>query len=268
MSIQTDSADFWDAHPCNARRGRVADGEKTYFQDIRANKVIVEPHLMPFMERDRWNGKTVLDVGCGIGTQAVLFAEAGAWITATDFSLDSLALAERHRDSAEWGEAFQSRMILRKLDYDRDIYPRHHFDLIWAWGSLHHMQTPARNLRALRAHCAGTNTTLKLMVYHRQSLKVWRLMAIHGDQWRKWTEADGPVPVSNAYRLSSAIAMVELAGWQVTSARVTHIFPWSVKHYNKRKFVKAFPWNVVPARAFRWLEDRYGFHILITAVPR
>lgn len=259
-------SDFWDAHPCNANRGKLAAGEEQYFRQIRANKQKAEPHLLPFMEPDKWAGKQVLDVGCGLGTQAVWFAQRGAWVTGCDFSLDSLALAERHANTET--EITRAHILLRMVDFDRGIYPRHPFDLIWAWGSLHHMLTPARNLRALRAHCAGPKTVLKLMVYHRHSLKVARLMAIHGHNWRQWTESSGPVPVSDAYSLTRAVAMVELAGWRVDRAFVTHIFPWSIKHYKQGKYVKAFPWRILPARAFGWLEQRWGFHILIEARPQ
>lgn len=258
--------DFWDKHPCNANRGKVAAGDEAYFDRIRMNKERVEPHIIPFMDLTRWYGKQVLDVGCGLGTQAIWFAMQGAWVTGCDFSLDSLALAERHK--ATIPENVGEHVLLKMVDFDCGIYPRQHYDLIWAWGSLHHMQTPARNLRGLRAHCAKADTVLKLMVYHRDSLKVWRLMAIYGQDWRRWTESNGPVPVSDAYTLSQAIRMVELAGWQVTSAKVDHIFPWSIKHYKQGKYVKAIHWRWMPEKLFRRLEQKWGFHILIEARPR
>jgi 2-polyprenyl-3-methyl-5-hydroxy-6-metoxy-1,4-benzoquinol methylase len=263
--MSNESEEFWSAHPCNARRGRLAAGDEVYFEQIRRNKAIAEPHLLPFMETSRWREKEVLDVGCGLGTQAVWFAENGAWVTACDFSHDSLALAERH--AATQSDLVRDHILLKPLDFDRGIYPRHHYDLIWAWGTLHHMLTPARNLRALRAHCAGPNTVLKVMVYHRKSLKVWRLMARHGRDWRKWTEANGPVPISDAYTVKEARAAVELAGWRVDSVRVTHIFPWALKPYKQGRYEKAFPWNVMPEKWNKYLESRYGFHILIEARP-
>lgn len=259
-------SDFWDQHPCNARRGDASKGDQSYFSQIRGNKAIAEPHLLPFMELDRWTGKEILDVGCGVGTQAVWFARAGAWVTAVDFSHRSLDLAKRHALSES--ESVAEHIVFSDLDFDRGIYPRHIYDLIWAWGTLHHMLTPARNLRALSAHCAGPRTVLKLMVYHRASLKVWGLMARHGRDWRQWTEANGPVPVSDAYTLRQAMSMVELSGWRIDNVRITHIFPWSVKHYKKREYVKALPWRLMPARTFRWLEERWGFHILIEARPQ
>ena len=259
-----DCSDFWNRYPCNARHGDRAQTDAEYFAQVRAKKYRAEPHLYPFMEPMAWKNKTVLDVGCGIGTQSVWFAQAGAEVTSTDFSEISLDMTIRHTLAA----GIADRVVTRHVDYDEGWVPRVPYDLIWAWGTLHHMKQPTRILRLLADRCTRPSTTLKMMVYHKHSTKVLRLMLRHGSRWREFTEANAPVPVSDAYSLERARALVELSGWKVKSARVAHIFPWSVKHYIRGEFVRGFPWNVVPDSMFKKLERKWGFHLLIEARPK
>jgi hypothetical protein len=42
-----------------------------YFDEVEARKYFVEPHIMSFANFPNWNGKRVLEIGCGIGTDAI-----------------------------------------------------------------------------------------------------------------------------------------------------------------------------------------------------
>ena len=69
---------YWDARPCNIRHSPKPVGSKEYFDEVEARKYFVEPHIPGFAEFERWRGKRVLEVGCGIGTDSINFARAGA----------------------------------------------------------------------------------------------------------------------------------------------------------------------------------------------
>jgi len=76
---------FWDARPCNIRHSPKPVGSREYFDEVERRKHFVEPHIPRFAQFDRWAGKRVLEVGCGIGTAAVNFARCGADSPASSF---------------------------------------------------------------------------------------------------------------------------------------------------------------------------------------
>jgi len=89
---------YWDARPCNVKHSRAEIGTRDYFDEVDERRYFVEPHIVTFAEFDRWDGRTVLEVGCGIGTDTIRFSRAGASVTAIDLSSVSLDLARRRAE--------------------------------------------------------------------------------------------------------------------------------------------------------------------------
>src|SRR6267142_6227097 len=84
---------YWDLRPCNIRHSTKEVGTREYFDEVEARKYLVEPHIPRFAEFERWRGKKVLEIGCGIGTDTINFARHGAEVTAVDLSRQSLQVA-------------------------------------------------------------------------------------------------------------------------------------------------------------------------------
>jgi 2-polyprenyl-3-methyl-5-hydroxy-6-metoxy-1,4-benzoquinol methylase len=80
-------------------------------------------------------GKQVLDVGCGDGTNAVLLASLGANVTGIDVSPKAIELAARRAELS--GVADRTRFLCSPLE-TADLAPRS-FDLIWGDAILHHL---------------------------------------------------------------------------------------------------------------------------------
>src|SRR5579862_7399019 len=90
--------DYWDRRPCNIRHSTKPVGSREYFDEVEQRKYFVEPHIPGFAEFARWQNGSVLEIGCGIGTDTINFARHGACVTAIDLSEKSLDMARRRAE--------------------------------------------------------------------------------------------------------------------------------------------------------------------------
>ena len=121
-SIRLDEVQaYWDARPCNVRHSTQPVGTRAYFDEVEARKYRVEPHIRSFADFARWKGKRVLEIGCGIGTDTINFARAGAEVTAVDLSPKSLEIARARADV--FGLSDQSVSIVPMPRSFRQLFP-------------------------------------------------------------------------------------------------------------------------------------------------
>ena len=150
-SVQLDEVQaYWDARPCNVRHSTKPVGTRAYFDEVEARKYRVEPHIPSFADFARWKGKRVLEVGCGIGTDTINFARAGAKVTAVDLSPKSLEIARARADV--FGLSDQIRFYCANAEELSTIVPVERYDLVYSFGVIHHSPHPDRILRS----CAAT----------------------------------------------------------------------------------------------------------------
>lgn len=244
---------YWDARPCNIRHGTAAVGTRDYFDQVEARKYFVEPHIPGFARFDDWAGRSVLEIGCGIGTDAVNFARAGARYTGIDLSAESVALCHQRFDLF----GLPGRILVADVEHLDQVLPPERFDLVYAFGVLHHTPRPAAAIETLRSYL-DADSEFRLMLYAHDSLKRREI-----DAQRDQPEAQDDCPVAYTYTHDEVRAL--LAGFEVTELRQDHIFPFVVEQYVRHEYVRQ-PWieEMDPA-AFRALEEERGWHTLITS---
>jgi 2-polyprenyl-3-methyl-5-hydroxy-6-metoxy-1,4-benzoquinol methylase len=261
---------YWDERPCNVRHSPKAIGSKEYFDEVEARKYLVEPHIPSFAEFGRWAGKRVLEVGCGIGTDSINFARAGAELTAVDLSSESVRIARQRAEVM--GVAERIRFFQANAEELTSVVSDGPYDLVYSFGVIHHTPHPERALAAMRA-LAAPGSTLKLMVYHRRSWKVFWILALQerGRFWKadeliaKHSEAQTGCPVTFTYARREARELVERNGFAVQELHVDHVFPYRIPDYVEYRYVREPYFRWTPERLFRAFERRFGWHLMITA---
>ena len=263
--------EYWDARPCNIRHSPRPVGSQEYFNEVEFRKYRVEPHIPDFAEFDRWRGKRVLEIGCGIGTDTINFARHGAAVTAVDLSEKSLAVARQRAEV--FGLSDRVNFVRADAEeLDRALHSAASYDLVYSFGVIHHTPNPDRVLEQIRKQLKPGGE-LRVMVYNRRSWKVlWIILALgKGRFWKaedliaQHSEAQTGCPVTYSYTRRGGRDWLEQAGFKVTSSTVDHIFSYRIADYLQYRYVKVWYFRWIPSRAFRWLEKRLGWHLLLRA---
>ena len=224
-------------------------GSRGFFADLdeyRFDKLRYLPRVVQF---DGYSGHTLLEVGCGIGTDLVRFARGGARVTGID-------LAERSIELARQNFAHAGLPHVADLDVGNGeamSFDDETFDVVYLHGVLQYTADPVRML----AEChrvVKTDGVVVCMVYNRYSWlnalsKVMRVELEHED-----------APVLRLFSISEYRRLLE-------SFRDVRVIPerfpvvsrlhggWKGALYNG-VFVRSF--NVLPRKFVRPL----GWHLM------
>ena len=272
MSFETASLDqvreYWDKRPCNIRHSQKPVGSREYFDEVERRKYFVEPHIPVFAEFERWKGKRVLEIGCGIGTDTINFTRAGAFVTAVDLSEESLKVARQR--AAVYGVGERIRFYAANAENLASVVPAEAYDLIYSFGVIHHTPRPDRVIEQLRSY-TKPGTTLKIMVYYRRSWKVLWILLKYGKArfWQaaeltaRYSEAQTGCPVTYTYNYKEAKRL--LKPYRVVRMQPEHIFSYRIADYVRYEYKKVWYFRWMSPALFHWLECHFGWHLLITA---
>jgi SAM-dependent methyltransferase len=259
---------YWDARPCNLRHSTAEVGTRQYFDEVEARKYFVEPHIPGFAEFAKWKGKKVLEIGCGLGTDSINFARAGADLTILELSSESLALCKTRFDVMGLKATFYQG------DAERlpEIVPPQHFDLVYSFGVIHHTPRPGQVIAHIRQHYMGPDSELRLMLYSKWCWKTLWIVARYGKGafWRApaliatHSEAQTGCPVTFTYSFDE-LRRELLKDFRITSLEKDHVFPYVIETYVKYEYERVWYFRWMPPGLFRWFEHRAGWHTLIKA---
>lgn len=261
---------YWNARPCNIRHSPSPVGTRQYFDEVEARKYFVEPHIPLFAEFEKWRGKKVLEIGCGIGSDTINFARGGAQVTAVDLSTESLALAKQRAQVFGLDNITFYQANAEELS---KYVPVECYDLVYSFGVIHHTPHPERVIEQIHKYM-DRESIFKIMVYHRTSWKVFWMLLKYGrkkgetldELIARYSEAETGCPVTYSYTTETIKEF--LKGFEIIDTKIDHIFPYSIPEYRDYQFKKVWYFRFLPQALFRWMERRWGWHLCVTARKR
>jgi SAM-dependent methyltransferase len=166
QSAEQSEPTFWARAQPGFRFTERPVGTPAFFREIEQHRYALEPHIPEIVQFGHWRDHDVLELGCGIATDGLQFARAGARYTGLDSSPSAIDLARR-RFAMEDRRAEFVEASATGLPFDDRT-----FDLVYANGVLHHIPDVERAVEeAHRVLRPGGH--LVAMVYHRRSFNYY-----------------------------------------------------------------------------------------------
>jgi SAM-dependent methyltransferase len=119
---------YWNDHIHDLDVSASVPGSREFFADLDQYHFEKLHHLPRLIDFDAYRGKTVLDVGCGAGTDLARFARGGAIVSGVDLAASAIALARQN--FAQQGLTAD----LREGDGEKLPFGDDSFDVVFAHG--------------------------------------------------------------------------------------------------------------------------------------
>lgn len=277
--------EFWNKQPCNIKHSNKPLLTKEYFDEVETKKYFVEPHIPLFAEFQKWNGKNVLELGCGIGTDSINFYRNGANLTVVDISSESLNICkERFKVYFNGNKVEFYHGDIEKLS---EIIPIKKYDLIYSFGVIHHTSNPENVLKQLH-YFMNKDTELRIMLYSKVSFKLFQMlyedcyenrgenrdenknnnpliMKNANDIIRLNAERQYGCPYAYTYTFREIKELLSKYNLNIIEMYKKHIFKYDIPSYHKNEYKLNKHWEGVSDETISIYEDELGFHTLIKA---
>jgi len=153
---------YWNRHIHDLDITRHPVGTRGFFDDLDQYHFEKLHHLLRLVNFDGYRGQSVLEVGCGAGTDLVRFRRGGARVTGVDLASSAIELA-------------QANFAQQGLDADLRVangealpFPDDSFDLVYAHGVVQYTADPQRLVDECRRVLKPGGTAI-FQVYNRIS---------------------------------------------------------------------------------------------------
>ena len=157
---------YWNGRIHDLEMTRSPVGSAAFFRELDEYRFEKLDYLARLVDFGSYRGREVLEIGCGVGTDLVRFAQGGARVTGIDLSETAIHLARQNL--AHLG----LQGDLRVGDGTRLPFPDASFDLVYCHGVLQYAANPNGIVREA-ARVLKPDGEAIFMVYNRRSWLAW-----------------------------------------------------------------------------------------------
>lgn len=154
--------DYWNAHIHDLEIATSRVGSPGFFRELDEYRFDKLRYLLQVVDFSAYQGKRLLEVGCGVGIDLVRFAQAGAIVTGIDLADTSIALARRNC------EHNGLRADLYVMNGENLRFEGNMFDVVYAHGVLPYTASAERMVKEVHRVLRPGGEAI-LMVYNKYS---------------------------------------------------------------------------------------------------
>jgi ubiquinone/menaquinone biosynthesis C-methylase UbiE len=158
---------FWGTRPCGVSHSAHASDCHAFFEETEKHRFEVHldwnrPFLKDAVNFSQYTDKTVLEVGVGIGVDAMQWSRAGNRVFGVDYNLPSVQITRaRFEDAGAKGTFLNS-------DAENLPFAGDSFDLVYSFGVLHHTPGTEKAIREVY-RCLKPGGQAIIMLYYKWS---------------------------------------------------------------------------------------------------
>lgn len=249
------SKQYWNNRPCNINHSKKKFLTKEYFDEITKKRYFVEPHIKKFANFNNYKNKNILEIGFGIGTDAIQFLKHGANYNGIELSNKSYDITKKRIELFNYSK----KSILINDEAEnllKHFSSKNNFHLIYSFGVLHHSSSLSKCLNVIHK-LMNKNTICKIMLYAKNSYKYFLMK----ENLLRYESQKG-VPVIDFYNQSDIKKIFKK--FEIINIKQDFIFPYKIKPYKKNKYEKINHFKFMNKKVFNTLSKNLGEHLLIT----
>ncbi len=153
---------YWNSHIHDLELAKHPVGSKGFFEDLNEYRFDKLRYLPKVVDFNGYKGKKLLEVGCGVGIDAVRFARGGAIVTGVDLSETAIELAKKNFSHNELAGDF------RVGNGEALEFADNSFDVVYAHGVIQYTANAQKLVDELRRVVKPGGEVI-MMVYNRHS---------------------------------------------------------------------------------------------------
>lgn len=258
----------WGGDPCGSNYSDKGFLTKEYFEEVERHRYGSHPWILEAIQGFDIEGKKVLEIGYGMGTDHLAMARRGAMMYGIDLTPMNFEVTRTRL------EIFGAASELSVGDAEKLPFPDGYFDFVYSFGVIHHSpDTPGIVSEIRRVLAPGGKCFLT--VYHKHSVFFWWSVylvnyLLKGGRKRRTLEQQLSLieyPNTNenmVIRLFTRQGFVEMfRNFREVECSVKHLLPVDIAFFSR-----FFGDPYRPRPFLDRVGDRFGWYLIVEAVKQ